>query len=119
MVAQPQVSDLGGFEQSFGAAEVEHLVVGAQDGGHDLRVAGQPADGVDTEQVAAQGEPGAAAALLQLVQSDGDNHGGLGVPADAIGGGHRAGDQLEQGVGAAGLGSAQVALPGLGVGQRP
>lgn len=75
-VAEQQRLALGGVEQAAGASEVEGEAVAAQDGGHDLRGAGEASGLACSDAVALAGE---AAGAVSGDQSGADQVGGAEV----------------------------------------
>ena len=114
-VAEPEGFGLGGGEVPQASSPVQDVPVGGQDDGDDGAVAGQPADGLGAEEgagVDAADQDAGSGPVLQVVQADGDDHGGLGPGrCDGRRGGHGAAADLDEGVAAALVDGAGVGVP--------
>ncbi|GAA1896149.1 hypothetical protein GCM10009814_27130 [Lapillicoccus jejuensis] len=77
LVASPHDQALRGGEQALGAAEVEDLAVGAEEGGDDPGFAGEAADGGGGQDLPGAGDAGAVEGADQGVEVDGDEQLGL------------------------------------------
>ena len=99
LVAEDQGGPDAGGDQAAGAADVEDLALGAEDGGDDLGVAGQSAGGGGGEGVAGGEESVAGELVLQVVDAHGEGDpGGSAVGVGQGVGGLESAAGLDQGV---------------------
>src|SRR3954463_12091401 len=80
LVADPGGAALGGGELVVGLADVEHFAFAAEDDGHELGVAGEPAGGFGADlRAGGQGEPPVPQPRFEHLQVHGDDHGAGGA----------------------------------------
>src|SRR3954452_6811816 len=80
LVADPGGGGWGGGELVVGLADVEHFAVAAEDDGHELGVAGEPAGGFGADlRAGRQGEPPVAEPPFEGFEVHGDDHGAGGA----------------------------------------